>query len=152
MHKRTQTKCRKLGTLFNWNLDDHRIENLFAVCHQFISDLVKARDDLHKLEIDREKRRKKRTRKRKRQNAKDQFAKRKGVQKHKRSIMDDVRDRKRKNTALLEKVGDKLSATIQEKSKLIEAVNFKQNLPNEIKGNKIKRKLSSMYGQKMERI
>lgn len=137
-------KMTKNRALFSWNVDDHRIESLFAVCNQFVSDLVKARDDLHRLEIDREKRRKKRERKRKRQHAQQQFDKRqslRAVQQPKRSIMDDVRARRRKNTALLEKVGDKLTATLQEKSKLIEAVNFKQTLPTEIKSNKIKRKM-----------
>ena len=133
----------------------NRIEQLFSVCNQFVSDLYKARDDIHKLEIEREKRRKKRNRKKKREVAKNQHEKRqkmRGVQKHKRSIMDDVRNRRRKNTALLEKVGAKLTKSLIEKSHLIEATNDKKQLPETFKKNKIKRKMSSYYGKNVEKV
>merc|ERR1712176_33813 len=136
MHKRTKNKCQQLGALFNWNLEENRIETLFSICNQFVSDLYKARDDIHKLEIEREKRRKKRERSKKKKIAKDQhkkkFAK---IQQHKRSIMDDVRQRKRKNTALLEKVGAKLNKSLMEKSQLIEATNYNKRLPDSFNKN-----------------
>ena len=66
--------------------------------------------------------------------------------------MDDVRNRKRKNTALLEKIGGKLTKTLEEKSKLIEAVNYKKQLPQEFKKNKIKRKMSNVYGKSVEKV
>lgn len=146
----TNTKNR---AQFHWDLEGNRIEGLFGLCNQFVSDLYKARDDIHKLEIEREKRRKKREKKKKTENAKEQYKKRlKQVQKPKRSIMDDVRNRKRKNTALLEKVGAKLTKTLEEKSKLIEAVNYKKQLPQEFKKNKIKRKMSNVYGKSVEKV
>ena len=49
----------KNSALFHWDLEQNRIEGLFSLCNQFVSDLYKARDDIHKLEIEREKRRKK---------------------------------------------------------------------------------------------
>ena len=143
----------KNSVLYNWNLEENRIEGLFSIANQFVSDLYKARDDIHKLEIEREKRRKKRERTKKKANAKEQYKKRlKEVQKPKRSIMDDVRNRKRKNTALLEKVGAKLTKTLEEKSKLIEAVNYKKQLPDTFKKNKIKRKMSNVYGKNVEKV
>jgi len=155
MHRRTSTKCDQLSALYKWNLEEHRIEHLFAVCNQFVSDLMKARDDIHKLEIEREKRRKKRERKKKNDAAKEQHEKRKkakGVQKTKRSILDDAKNRRRKATLLLEKVGAKIEKTLEEKSQLIEAVNYKQKLPAQFEKNKIKRKMSSMYGKSVETV
>eukprot|EP01083_Nonionella_stella_P210556 762171_1 len=75
MHRRTKNKCQQLGGLFNWDLEQNRIESLFSICNTFISDLYKARDDIHKLEIDREKRRRKQKRKKQKEIAKQQHKK-----------------------------------------------------------------------------
>eukprot|EP01083_Nonionella_stella_P013192 37207_1 len=182
-HKRTKDKCEQLGQMFGYNLTEHRIEGLFSVCNTFIMDLYKARDDLHKLEIEREKKRKKLQRKAKKeaaakhkaskpqmaqaeevQKAKDKLKKRRSKlqnkyqkakeskQNRKRSILDDIHNRKRKNTIMLQKVGPKIAAALMEKSKVIEANNFRRDLPETVKQNKVKRKVSNVYTRNVRKL
>ncbi|ETO09389.1 hypothetical protein RFI_27985, partial [Reticulomyxa filosa] len=101
--KDVKDACNKLGLYFAYDLENHRIEQLFTILSDFIRNLEKGRDDLHKLEKDRERKRQKKNgkkskkKKEKATGEKIQEIKENGIQKREvkeeRSILDDIKTR-----------------------------------------------------------